>query len=100
MFAPGSAYAFEKVEDRGDVPRPLLKIDTAFVLNTSNTDGERERSEFGDPLERIWKDCLLRYCGVRTVKRTVFRVVATSSPELRESWLREVERTIADGVRV
>src|SRR3981189_2805881 len=60
VFAEGSAYAFEKSCDQGDVPKGLLQTKVALVFNTSNTDEERERVVFGDPLERIWKDCLLR----------------------------------------
>jgi NAD(P)H dehydrogenase (quinone) len=98
VFAEGSAYAFEKSCDQGDVPRGLLRIKTALVFNTSNTGEERERVEFGDPLERIWRDCLLQYCGVQRTIRRVFRIVATSSLRHREEWLREVRQIIEDAV--
>jgi NAD(P)H dehydrogenase (quinone) len=96
VFAQGSAYAFEKSADRGDAPKGLLRTKTAIVFNTSNTEEDRERVEFGDPLERIWRDCLLRYCGVQRTIRRVFRIIATSSVEHREGWLREVRQTIDD----
>jgi NAD(P)H dehydrogenase (quinone) len=96
VFAEGSAYAFEKSSDHCDVPRGLLHTKTAIVFNTSNTDEDRERLEFGDPLERIWRDCLLRYCGVQRTIRRVFRIIATSSVGQREGWLREVRQTIDD----
>jgi NAD(P)H dehydrogenase (quinone) len=35
------------------MPRGLLKARAALILNTSNTDDEREQQVFGDPLERI-----------------------------------------------
>jgi NAD(P)H dehydrogenase (quinone) len=98
VFAEGSAYAFEKSCDQGDVPRGLLHTDIAIVFNTSNTDEDRERVEFGDPLERIWSDCLLRYCGVQKIIRRIFRIIATSSAQQREAWLREVRQTIVDAV--
>jgi putative NADPH-quinone reductase len=98
VFAEGSAYAFEKSCDQGDVPRGLLRTDIAIVFNTSNTDEDRERVEFGDPLERIWSDCLLRYCGVQKIIRRIFRIIATSSVQQREAWLREVRQTIEDAV--
>jgi len=94
VFAEGSAYAFEKSSDQGDAPKGLLQVKVAFVFNTSNTDEERERVVFGDPLERIWKDCLLRYCGVQNVIRRVFRIIATSSDAVRQGWLDEVNQIV------
>jgi putative NADPH-quinone reductase len=99
VFAEGSAYAFKKSTDQGDAPKGLLRAKTAIVFNTSNTEEDRERVEFGDPLERIWKDCLLRYCGVQRTVRRVFRIIATSSIGHREAWLREVRQTIDDAVQ-
>jgi NAD(P)H dehydrogenase (quinone) len=89
VFAPNAAYAFAKGDDLGDAPIGLLKTKAALVINTGNTPPERERDEFGDPLERIWRDCILRYCGVRHVTRRVFGVVATSSVAERRRWLAE-----------
>ncbi|MGL4635417.1 MAG: NAD(P)H-dependent oxidoreductase [Beijerinckiaceae bacterium] len=89
VFVHGSAYAFEKGADDGSAPKGLLKVQKAIVLNTSNTSEEREIAAFGDPLERIWRDCLLRYCGVQDVERRVFRIVATSSLEIRMNWLQQ-----------
>lgn len=94
VFAEGSAYAFEKAGDQGDIPQGLLHTRVAVVFNTSNTEEERERIVFGDPLERIWKECLLRYCGVQKVIRHVFRIIATSSLADRECWLDEVSRIV------
>jgi putative NADPH-quinone reductase len=90
VFAPGAAYAFEKGCDQGDAPRGLLRAKAALVLNTSNTTADREAACFGDPLQRIWRDCLLGYCGVQHVVRLVLRVVATSTPAERAAWLDEV----------
>ena len=89
VFAANAAYAFEKGEDQGDRPVGLLRAKAALVVNTGNTPPERERSEFGDPLERMWRDCILGYCGVRNVRRVLFGVVTTSSDEEREGWLGE-----------
>jgi NAD(P)H dehydrogenase (quinone) len=96
VFAEGSAYAFEKSSDLGDVPQGLLRTNVAVVFNTSNTEEERERVVFGDPLDRIWKDCLLHYCGVKNVVRHVFRIVATSSVADREHWLDEVDHILSE----
>ena len=87
VFAPDSAYAFAKGEDVGDAPLGLLTTRAALVLNTGNTPIERERDHFGDPLDRIWRQCLLSYCGVRTIDRALYGVVAGSSGERRHEWL-------------
>ena len=87
VFAPGAAYAFAKGSDDGDAPVALLKGKRALVLNTSNTSLEREHAVFGDPLERIWRDCLLGYTGFDVIHREVFRVVATSTYDERQEWL-------------
>jgi NAD(P)H dehydrogenase (quinone) len=65
------------------MPRGLLNARAALILNTSNTDDQRERQVFGDPLERIWRDCLLAYCGIVRIERRVFRIVATSDATAR-----------------
>lgn len=101
VFAPGAAYAFEKGQDDGEAPVGLLKTEAAIVLNTSNTSAERETERFGDPLDRIWRECLLGYCGVQRIERRVFRVVATSNARDRERWLveaRSLARDVALGV--
>jgi NAD(P)H dehydrogenase (quinone) len=91
IFAHGAAYAFEKGADQGDAPKGLLKARAALILNTSNTSEERERHIFGDPLERIWRDCLLEYCGIMHVRRHVFRIVATSTAAERARWIQQAK---------
>ena len=87
VFAPNAAFAFEKGDDQGDVAVGLLKTKVALVINTGNTPVEREGNVFGDPLEQIWRNCILRFCGVQHVIRTLFGVVATSTIEERQGWL-------------
>lgn len=58
---------------------------------------------FGDPLERIWRDCLLTYCGFARVERVVFRVIATSTADQRAKWLTEtaeMARNLVTGTEV
>jgi putative NADPH-quinone reductase len=50
---------------------------------------------FGDPLDRLWKKCILEFCGVRKVIRETFSVVITSTPEERAAWLEQVEAIVA-----
>ena len=89
VFAPDAAYGFIKGVDQGDVPVGLLATKVALVINTGNTPLDREREAFGDPLERMWRDCILTYCGVGEVMRALFGVVATSSEDERRRWLIE-----------
>ena len=89
VFAPDAAYGFIKGVDQGDVPVGLLATKVALVINTGNTPLDREREVFGDPLERMWRDCILTYCGVGEVMRALFGVVATSSEDERRRWLME-----------
>ncbi len=91
VFAPNAAYTFAKGADAGDEPIGLLRTRAALVINTGNTPASREQTVFGDPLERIWRDCVLRYCGIQHVIRSLFGVVATSGPDQRERWLAEAK---------
>ena len=86
---PGLAYEFLEGDDGEGVPRGLIKARAALVLNTSDTAPRREREVFGDPLERIWKDCVFGLCGVSRVERRIFGIVVTSTPEERLAWLNQ-----------
>jgi len=92
VLVPGVAY---KLGTSDGEPEGLLKAGRALVLNTSDTPADREESEFGDPLDRIWSACVLPYVGVTDVRRAVFRTVTGSSAEARESWLREARAQAA-----
>jgi NAD(P)H dehydrogenase (quinone) len=94
VLRPGVAYRFEEGDAGEGVPLGLLRARSAIVLNTSNTFPEREARDFGDPLERIWRDCVLGLCGVGRVERRTFSVVATSTPAQRQEWLAEVRALI------
>jgi NAD(P)H dehydrogenase (quinone) len=94
VLRPGVAYEFLE-NDKGDgTPIGLLKCQSALVFNTSNTIDKREKEIFGDPLERIWKDCIFDLCGVKNYYRKMFNVVVVSSEEQRKEWLKEVEETV------
>jgi|SRR5882724_7802665 len=98
VFAPDAAYGFAKGVDDGDVPVGLLTTQVALVVNTGNTPTDRERDAFGDPLDRMWRDCILGYCGVRHVMRSLFGVIATSSGDERRRWLVEAAALAAKAV--
>ncbi|MFH0967368.1 MAG: NAD(P)H-dependent oxidoreductase [Methanobacteriota archaeon] len=90
VIRPGIAYQFEGNDSGEGVPRGLLRAQTALVINTSNTGEYRENEVFGDPLERIWKDCIFGLCGVNEVHRLTLRIVVTSTQDERIRWIREV----------
>lgn len=89
VFRPGCAYRFVEGDSGEGIPKGLLRARAAVVFNTSNTNETREMQVFGDPLERIWKDCIFDLCGVRRVYRKMFRVIVTSTHEQRVAWLEE-----------
>ncbi|AXV40325.1 NAD(P)H-dependent oxidoreductase [Methanobacterium sp. BAmetb5] len=94
VLRSGVAYQFAEDDDGSGVPEGLLVAEAALVFNTSNTPEERELQVFGDPLERIWKDCVFDFCGIKNYYRKMFRVVASSTFDERRQWLEEVEGTI------
>lgn len=96
VIRPGVAYEFIEGDKGEGVPRGLLNARSATVFNTSNTNAERERSVFGDPLELIWKKCIFDLCGVHDVYRRTFGIVVTSTEAERKAWLSEVSSTITE----
>ncbi len=95
VLRPGVAYEFLEGDGGEGVPCGLLKAKAAVVLNTANTAREREALVFGDPLERIWKDCVFGLCGVTDVRRRMFETVVTSDASLRQAWLDEAASLVA-----
>jgi putative NADPH-quinone reductase len=94
VVRPDVAYRFEEGDDGEGIPIGLLKAQAAVVFNTSNTPEHREKEVFGDPLENLWKNCILDLCGVKKFYRRNFTVVVTSTEEERKSWLGEVEEIV------
>jgi putative NADPH-quinone reductase len=90
VFRPGVAYRFEGSDGGEGVPKGLLRARAALVVNTSDTRKEREDLVFGDPLERIWKDCVFGLCGVQNFHRRILRIVVTSTPKERASWISDM----------
>ena len=83
------AYAFPQGDNGGGLPIGLLKAGAALVFNTSNTPQQRENEVFGDPLNRLWRDCIFGFCGVQIFDRVAFRVIADSTQARRIEWLNE-----------
>lgn len=99
VFRPPYAYDFDP--DRQDLPaRGMLAGKSALVLNTSNTEAEREEGYFHDPLEWEWIRCVFGFCGISRSRRRMFRIVASSTPDERAAWLAEageLARACLDG---
>ncbi len=98
VIRPGIAYEFLDGDSGEGVPKGLLNAGLALVLNTSNTETGREQDVFGDPLELIWKNCVLGLCGVKDIRRKTFTIVVTSSDDQRQSWLAEVRNMVASAL--
>lgn len=94
VFRPGVAYRFEEGDSGEGIPRGLVKAKAAIVFNTSNTEVERERNVFDDPLETIWRNCIFGLCGIKNFYRRVFGIIVTSTRIQREQWLDEVKSNI------
>lgn len=88
------AYTFPEGDNGGGLPIGLLKAKAALVFNTSNTPEKRENEVFGDPLERLWRDCIFDFCGVTVFERRMFRVIADSGEQDRKSWLLQVKEMV------
>jgi NAD(P)H dehydrogenase (quinone) len=94
VLRQGTAYRFLEGDNGEGVPEGLLKAHTAVIFTTTNTLVEREMKVFGDPLERLWRDCIFQFCGVKTVHRRNFGVIVTSTGEQRQSWLDEAKEIV------
>ena len=96
VLRPGVAYRFIDGDEGEGVPNGLLRVRAAVVFNTSNTAAQREAEVFGDPLERLWRDCVFSLCGVRFFFRRTFQVVIKSSMAERRRWLLDVEEIVSE----
>jgi len=87
VFALNAAYGFAQGQAEGTDPIGLLPLRAALILNTSNTPPAREATRFGDPLDRIWRDCILGYCSAAQITRHTFAPLVPSTDATRAAWL-------------
>ncbi len=90
VFCQGVAYEFSA---DGQVIEHLAGK-RAVVFTTSNTPPDLEMQLFGDPLENLWKNCVLGFCGIKHFFRRNFGPIITSTFEERHAWLEEVRQII------
>lgn len=96
VFRQGISYQFKENDSGEGVPIGLLKNKKAVIFNTSDTPDQREKEFFNDPLDKIWKKCIFEFNGITDYYRKTFNIIITSTPEMRQKWLEEVEEIIND----
>lgn len=94
VIRPPYAYDFPSGDSGGGLPIGKLKGKYGIVLNTSNTEEERENEYFNDPLENIWKQCVFGFCGIEKYYRKMFRIIADSTLEQRNKWIKEIQEIV------
>lgn len=82
VVRPGVAYEFRRDDAGRSLPVGLLRARAAVVINTANVPAGPE-----DLLEALWRHDVFPRCGVNSVHREVFAVVASSTAEQRAAWL-------------
>jgi len=89
LFLPGMAFQPRENSVWWD---KLLKGKTAHILTTLDQPSWYYSLTFGKPSVNQLKRSTLEFCGVKPVKVSYFGPVKSSSPELREKWLRKVKQ--------
>jgi NAD(P)H dehydrogenase (quinone) len=90
---PGVAYEFLEGDSGEGVPRGLLHVRRVVVFNTSNTLPEREKNDFGNPLQTIWENCSFGLCGGAAFRKTC-GVLVTSTPPAESSLVDDVREIV------
>jgi NAD(P)H dehydrogenase (quinone) len=93
VFRVEVAYHLPSQGGKG-LPQGLIGAEVAVVFTTSNTPPLREIDLYGDPLQKIWENCVFRVCGVKTFFRKNFAVMAASTEQQRRGWLHEVANIV------
>lgn len=85
VFVAGEAYTYQ-----GKLPKGLLKARSASVYYTADAPGWYLRFWRRDADWITVKDNILKFCGVRQVKRFLLPEVKDSTAEKRKKWLDRV----------
>ncbi|EEM02787.1 NAD(P)H-dependent oxidoreductase [Bacillus pseudomycoides] len=86
VFVAGFAYTYE-----GVMPKGLLTEKTAWVINTLDSPLWYVALLYRSADWVTMKKGILRFCGIRHIKRSVFQSVKTSKAIKREKWLLEMQ---------
>ncbi|MED2934666.1 NAD(P)H-dependent oxidoreductase [Bacillus wiedmannii] len=73
------------------VQKGLLKGKKAWVINTVDSPLWYVALLYRSADWIMMKRGVLRFCGIRDIKRSVFQSVKTSKQEKREKWLLQIE---------
>ncbi len=96
VIRPGVAYQLAVGADGARTTHVgLLRVRTALVFNTSDSPFEVEQTRFGNTLGVLWKTYIADLSGIPDVKRILFSVMQTSTPERRAAWLGEVRTVVS-----
>ncbi|MBE3595395.1 MAG: NAD(P)H-dependent oxidoreductase [Candidatus Carbobacillus altaicus] len=82
VFVSGFAYRYD-----GMVPKGLLKRKSAWVVYTIDSPGWYIRLVRRSAEWIVIRDAVLKFCGIRKVKRFMFAGVKRSSLKRRQRWL-------------
>ena len=96
VFRAGTAYRFDETASGEGVPVGLLKARKAIVFNTANSTPRHEWGSLGDPLEGMWDNTVLGFCGVEDFHRRLYAPVIVSSDGDRAKWLDDVRATVSE----
>lgn len=101
VIRAGVAYEAEGEPGELGVVKGLLTGRSVLIFTTGDTEEERERDYFRDPLDTLWKRCVFGFCGIPEddIQRRHFSIVMTSTPESRSGWLDEVEAIVSGLIR-
>lgn len=94
VIHPGIADEFLESDSGEGMPNGLFKAPSAIVFNASNTATTREKQDFGNPLDRIWKDCVFALCKVKHFHRRMFNIMVLSTLQQRAQWLNEIRQLV------
>ncbi|MED4651191.1 NAD(P)H-dependent oxidoreductase [Bacillus pseudomycoides] len=86
VFVTGFSYKYE-----GALPKGLLIGKKAWVINTLDSPLWYVALLYRSADWVIMKKGILRFCGIRQIKRSVFQSVKTSKAIKREKWLLEMQ---------
>ncbi|MGG0458400.1 NAD(P)H-dependent oxidoreductase [Bacillus mycoides] len=86
IFIAGFAYKYE-----GALLKGLLKGKKAWVINTLDSPLWYVSLLYRSADWIMMKRGVLRFCGIRDIKRSTFQSVKTSKLEKREKWLLQLE---------
>lgn len=86
VFRPGIAYEFEGPEFGEKSRVPLLKGKSALVAVTS----DQTCPESGHPVERVWREHILGFCGIRCHSWELLDDVRHTTYRDRRRWIAHV----------